>query len=52
MAFLELDLELLECLLVSRGFGDLQGVEFHGLGEGTAFTDSHDIADRNVPEAR
>ena len=43
-------LELLECLLISSGFGDLQGVEFHGLGERTAFSDSHDIADRDIPK--
>ena len=43
-------LELLERLLAAGGLGDLQGVEFHGLGEGTALAHSHHIADGDIPE--
>ena len=34
------------------GLGDLQGVEFDGLGEGAALADGDDIADLDVSEAR
>ena len=43
-------LEFLQGLLVSSSPGDFQCVKFDGLRERSAFTDSDNISDLNVPE--
>ena len=43
-------LEFLKGLLVSSSPGDFQCVKFDGLRERSAFTDSNNISDLNVPE--
>ena len=43
-------LEFLKGLLVSSSPGDFQCVKFDGLRERSAFTDSDNISDLNVPE--
>ena len=45
-------LELLEALLRSRSFGDLQDIKSHCFTERPAFSNSYYISDLYVPEAR
>lgn len=43
-------LELLELLLGAWRLGDFEDIEAHGLGERSALTNGHDIADNRVTE--
>lgn len=47
-----ISLELLEGLLVTGSPGHLEGVEFDGFRERSAFTDSGNISNLDIPEKR
>ena len=45
-------LELLELLLGSSSLGHLEDIEPHGLAEGSALSNYHDVANCDIPENR
>ena len=48
----DVHLELLELFLESSSLGHLEDIEPHGLAEGSALADYHDVANCDIPENR